>query len=300
MDFSKKILWQCQNAYIKAVGLKNKIYNKYTPDDFIWINGSGRSGTTWLGELMSTIPNSKLTDEPCKRNDSKRLLKINLRGIQYIPQGSTDWKEINSFFDDFFKTTEFNPNYFHQDISNLNNIKYWIVKEIRSHLFLPWLIDRYQLNKVINIVRNPYDVINSQRQHGAWDKNMTSFDFSSFHYKDYYTQYERLYKPINSNIEYLAFEWCLQNSYLLNHEYNNQKWLTIRYEALKANPVKTIEQIFSFINIDVPPNIMENISKPSISSINNKDKKSKSQLETKDIETINYFLNAFQMNEFIS
>jgi hypothetical protein len=287
-----KIKWQLQNIYLQLLANKNTFTHKYNANNFIWINGSGRSGTTWLGELLANIPNSKLVDEPLRKSDSKKLLQLNFRGIQHIPQDSTDWKEIVQYFDRFFATAEFNPNHFHMDISGVNNVAFWIIKEIRSHLFLPWLIDRYKLNKVINIIRNPYHVIGSQLVHGSWNKEVKQFDFSSFRYQEYYKQYEYLYKPINSNIEYLAFEWCLQNSYLLNHNYNEKKWLNVRYEDLCTNPTETIEKIFTYLQIDIPNSIYGNINKTSNSGKSNKEEK---QLNAEQKEIINYYLKEFNL-----
>lgn len=292
-QISHKLKWHTQNAILQVIARYNLHTNRYKSDNFIWINGSGRSGTTWLGELLTTIPNSTLIDEPLKRSDSKYLNKINLRGIQYIPQGDDTWKEFNNYMDLFFKGAFFNPNHFHLDIKDVFQTKQWIVKEIRSHLMLPWVIDRYQIKKVINIVRNPYQVIGSQLLHGAWNNNVNQFDFSNFKYQEFYKQYEHLYKSINSNIEYLAFEWCLQNSYLLNHDYNDKKWLNIRYENLQNDPIAVIDKIFTYLQLEIPKNIYNNLNKISFSGKSNEDKK---QLNTQQIETINYYLKMFNIS----
>lgn len=157
---------------------------------------------------------------------------------------------------------------------------------------MPWLIDRYKLNKVINITRNPYHVIGSQLGHGSWNKEVKHFDFSSFKYQEFYKQHEYLYKPINSNVEYLAFEWCLQNSYLLNHDYNEKKWLNVRYEDLCANPTETIEKIFAYLQIDIPNSIFNNVNKISHSGQSNK---KENQLSVQQKEIIDYYLREFNL-----
>ncbi len=91
------------NPYILSV-TKPK-FNDYSK--VMIISGSPRSGTTWLGELISNIPKSIMLFEPLNLNHNPKALQQGFKWRTYINSKTID-KNANEFFTNLLKGKNLN------------------------------------------------------------------------------------------------------------------------------------------------------------------------------------------------
>ncbi|MEM6630814.1 MAG: sulfotransferase domain-containing protein [Bacteroidota bacterium] len=276
-SYSKRISWKLKNAYLKSIILKNRFSSySYPYKNNILVFGSGRSGTTWLSEiLVKSVDHSVLINEPLKNAKSKEIDRLGFTGWgQYIPENDQEWKEAHYLFQKLFSGRWFNPNHLHP-INSLQEIplaKWWVHKFIRGNLLMPWIINNFSVVKPIYIIRNPFAVVNSQLQHAGWGlaKNPdfpNGVQIPPFKYfNQFYQKYEEKFLKIRRIEELLALRWCMENEYILSHPYHNQKWITIMYESLLRDPKAEITRISQALAIPFRQNEMKELRRPSKSA----------------------------------
>lgn len=270
-----KVEWQFKNIIFKA--FQYKLGN--SPVDYttnIVLFGSGRSGTTWLGEVLSAQEGVTLIDEPLKLSNSYRVQSLGFTGWgQYIPEYEKNWGAAHKYFQDLLTGREFNPNHVLNHNKNIFDIfftKVWLFKFIRAHFLMPWLLNNFEVRKPIFIIRNPYSVIASQMQHVGWGLGkQLKFDKpilvpNSRYYKEFYAHYQERFSKIQRLEELLALRWVMENEFVVNHPYHNKKWHTITYEDLYLNPCLEINKIQQACGINLSKNILDNLFKPSKSA----------------------------------
>jgi len=256
MELIEKLKWKSQWALLKGRSWQYRESSKFTHSDNVIIAGSGRSGTTWLAEVLSSRPEYVLVNEPLKNHNSKRVQKIGFTGWgQYIPEDA-DWPEATRFFHDLFTGQELNPNYFTNGLPNYHT-ELFVHKFIRIPFLLPWLCENFNTRKPIYIIRNPYAVISSQLRHVGFGKNK---DFRTGihdklpqfqHFNSFYAEWGQYFENLENYTQKLALHWILENKYVLNHPYCGNKWRVISYEEFILDPVDTLEVIKSETEINI-------------------------------------------------
>ena len=275
-NFKSILTWKAKNVYLKSISFRNRHPSfSYPIDSNIVIFGSGRSGTTWIAEVLNQIEGSTLLNEPLKNSNSKRIQKLGLTGWgQYIPENDTEWKEAHRFFTQLFSGQVYNPNHIHPKNSYraIPKTTWWIHKFIRANLLMPWILNNFVIRPPLFIIRNPYAVVNSQLKHVGWGKGRRK-DFPNGitlphfeHFPEYYEKYAEAFAKVRRMEQQLTLRWIMENEYILSHPYHNHKWLTLSYELLVMHPKRELGRIFSNLDIHPPDDLFEHIRKMSNSS----------------------------------
>ncbi len=271
-------------------------YNKY-----LIIAGSGRSGTTWLAELLNNIPNSVLIFEPLNIDANPKLDNSEFNVNKYLDPGEVSQVDYN-FFENLFRLSflcKWDTKFI--SIFDVFKVDYYIIKFIRANLIINWLSEKFPIKKPIFIIRHPCAVVSSLLKF-KWgnDKiNKINLPFPFFRDIDHnqLTQEEKL-----------ALSWCEDNYVPLS---TNNSFIVVSFEGLVVYPEKELNRIFELWNIPVPKDIMKKLNIPSqtyFSKNNNNnmnDKKINSteiltkwkiQLEKGQIEKILKIVNKSGMN----
>jgi len=133
-----------------------------------------------------------------------------------------------------------------------------LVKFIRLNRLLPWVAKRFQLRKIIFIIRHPCAVIDSQLKTG----------FCGYHpnnppYKDIYptqknildeaskiegldTRILKRLQEIDTREEIIAASWCLDNYIPLSYP-KPYPWTLVVYEKLMKDGEREINRLFNEI-----------------------------------------------------
>jgi len=126
--------------------------------DTILMTGSPRSGTTWLMEVLDSIPGYTFIFEPLNPTFFTEIPKLGLLDKPYIKKDD-EWVELERYLNRAFTGPIYSvlPPYNFKIkplIHRLLNHRL-IVKSIRLTRVLPWITNRFDLRSTILLIRHP-------------------------------------------------------------------------------------------------------------------------------------------------
>ena len=152
----------------KIAALLDKIIfscKTFRSEDVIIIAGSPRTGTTWLMEILGSIPDYLTLYEPLLLTWFPKARDAGFTPRTYIPLNA-DAPRKKDYFGQVFagKITSKLPHYRFttKEIRRRFKANKLIIKFVRANRMLPWLINNFQSRLVIFLVRHPCATIASQ------------------------------------------------------------------------------------------------------------------------------------------
>jgi hypothetical protein len=194
----------------------------------IAIFGAPRSGTTWLGQLFNSSPNTLYRFQPLFSYEFKSKLTI-----------ASSKQDIQNFYLDLINA---------QSQFTLTNLLFpktipthLVWKEVRYHHITPNLLQNSN-TKIIYIERNPINVINS------WYNASSEFNPKWDIQKEWL---DAPLKNLNKPEEFNGFnKWLeVQTIHTINSHNHPDKVIKVKYEDLKLNPVKELKKLYKFCNL---------------------------------------------------
>jgi hypothetical protein len=212
------------------------------PENIVWIFGTGRSGSTWLGSMMGSFDGCVMWNEPLVGNlfGNFHYLRVGgrKRGRQYI-------------LGERYKETWLGPM---RDLvlggaaarfPEVIGGGYLIIKEPNGSIGSPLLMEALPESRMIFLIRDPRDVVASSmdaRSEGSWL------------YERRETQ-RRTSKPDRNPNVYVRMR---ANSYVQQIEKTWQAYrahggrkVLVRYEDLRADTLETMKRIYWALEIPV-------------------------------------------------
>jgi len=275
------------------------------------LTGDPRGGTTWLAEIIQSIPKTALVWEPLWLSQEKTFRNHNFSYRQFIPENAPEL-EIKSSFENLFSGKILNPFLCQfNSPTELKTAEQLLIKFCRANQLLPWLTRAFDFKYApIYIIRHPCAVIASQLKQGGWDHVSDKFHIPyDKPYPEFYSQHEDFLKKINSKIKVLAATWCLCNSVPLKHPKNNNNWITITYESLILEGEKQLKRIEKRWGIKIPETSYQKLQEPSATTVKGSPilerngsqlEYWKKQLSEQDIAEIMSVLNYFKIDLYNS
>ena len=270
----------------------------------IIIVGSARSGTSWLSETLARQHRYRMLFEPEQETRTKRghLLCDKWMTNETISKAARHY--LKRVF-----ANRVDCNWIGQNSNRTLKRHLWpfvpkkyIIKFVRANLLAKYMNETFEI-PVVHIIRNPYDVIESQsRVKFPWLIDLSlfanqqqlvllikdTFDFDI-------TDYEKL-----SNLEILALRWCIENVIPIEVlEPYQFKSTIIRYEDL-TNDISVFYELCNTFNLEPISNLEQIYLRPSSkthykSKIITKDVE-KAAFTTGQLQKINSILDAFKTN----
>ena len=212
------------------------------PENIVWIFGTGRSGSTWLGSMMESQDGCVMWNEP---------LVGNLFGNFYYFRAGDRKRGKHSILGERYKDTWLGPI---RDLvlggaaarfPEVAEGGYLFIKEPNGSIGSPLLMEALPESRMIFLIRDPRDVVASSmdaRSEGSWlagrreDQGRTA-------------KSER-----NPN----TYARMRANSYVQQIEKTSQAYsahrgrkVMVRYEDLRAGTLDTMKRIYSDLEIPV-------------------------------------------------
>lgn len=211
--------------------------------------GTGRSGTTWLHELMSVLPTHRPIFEPfhpvqvpSAREFAHRYLRRDTpctaleEYLARVCYSRTDdawirWLHMG------IRDTEPMPRRAMQFAYNLPKVKPWartrVVKFIHANLMVPWLLSHFAA-RALYVVRDPFDVVRSQMGLG-WSTDLRPFLSQPTLVEDRLRNLVSWLDRLTGQPARLAASWAIQNLVALTSAPETKGLIVRRYEDLR-NP----------------------------------------------------------------
>ncbi len=234
--------------------LKN--FKKFMPENQFIIFSDPRGGSTWLAEMLSTIPTTALIWEPLNIGYMNQFRDLGFGWRQYIPE-NVIWPEALNTFNQVLGGKILNE----WTLLKTSTHEYLFANQLifkicRGNMLLPWITRHFDFNfQPIYLVRHPFAVVNSQLQQGGWDQSFQRFEVPDMPFNDIYKNHGKFLTSLSSKEELLVAHWCITNRIPLTHKMNNINWITIFYENLLSDPEKEIRRIFNRWDIELPATI---------------------------------------------
>jgi hypothetical protein len=211
-------------------------------ENIVWIFGTGRSGSTWLGSMMGGLDGCAMWNEP---------LVGNLFGNFYYFRVGDRKLRRHTILGEPYKETWLGPM---RDLvlggaaarfPEVVGGGYLIIKEPNGSIGAPLLMQALPESRMIFLIRDPRDVVASSmdaRSEGSWLSERREAQ-------------RRTSKPDRNPNVYVRVR---ANSYVQQIEKAGQAYsahggrkVMVRYEDLRADTLKTMKRIYSALEIPV-------------------------------------------------
>lgn len=231
----------------------------------IWLVGDGRSGSTWLSDLINWDRSYRELFEPFHPHIVRQVRDYEL--FQYLRPDETNselGRFLTSVFSGKFKHLRADvsqPRLFYQGI---------LVKDIFAHLLVPWVHQNMPHVKKVLIIRNPFAVALSKQKlnNWTWMREPQAFLKQKPLYDDYLAPHERIINQVGDDfIEKQILIWAIIH-YVLFQSLNQEDIHLVFYEDLVTNPSKEIKRLFRYLGKDWTDNevLLHKIAKPTRTS----------------------------------
>jgi len=240
---------------------------KYSLQSTIVVSGCPRSGTTWVAEVLNTIPGSTMLYEPLYLRAHPILREIGFRWQTHLnPEDRAP--EAKGYMKNVLEGKVLNPwTLSRANVDTILNTTTWIVKFVRANMLLGWLVRQFPIMPPLVIIRHPCAVIASQLRKGSWSHVTAPAECPEFFAM--FPQFSHIRDRVRHLDEILAVQWCMEYFTILNKPAPHP-WLLVSYENLVQDPEKGFSSIFSHFNQSLPSEGNRIIHKDSSTTVKNK------------------------------
>lgn len=300
------------------------------------ISGSGRSGTTWILDVLAGANDMRTAFEPLHPVVSEMTSNYSNR---FIKDGEThdDLKRyLSNIFSGDFRDTwidyRVRPDRLVPTLANISGkdngrvfLARWktlfrqsstyrrnigkpvITKFIRANLMYLWLLENFNA-RIIHIIRHPCAVIESKLRLGGADWNPTS-EMSRYLQQEPVKTWLNGYMDSNEidnlcSAGQFALVWCIENSIPMS--INDDRVLMVHFETLAAHNQSAWKQVANHLGLAEIPKTRQLIkpsqqTRPENKSTNYDYKMTyrwRSSLSKKDLKEIDRVLSSFDVGVY--
>jgi hypothetical protein len=234
------------------------------PKEIIWVVGDGRSGTTWVSNLINSRKQYRFMFEPFHPTLLPWIRKF--IEFQYIRPDNTSRYFLNR------GRAVFSGQLQHPHIDRHNQHKCHhglLVKDIHANLFINWVDVQFPHVKKVMILRHPFAVALSKMRLNRWNWSQDPEIFFSQPElcRDYLTGFEHVTERADSLFERYILTWSILH-YVPFQQLNNRQIHLVFYEELCTNPEQELSRLFSYLGepTNLEPEIRAMLKTPSRTS----------------------------------
>jgi len=239
----------------------------YDIEDTIVIAANGRGGSTWLTEVLASLPGYTVLWEPLQPGNNPEVLEHGFHWVDFIPRGAEAYQQ-REYLEEVLKGENLSTRLISRSqfcpLRLLQPQGGYLVKFVNASMLLPWLVDEFPVDAIL-LIRHPCAVVASQITHPAWGgvtKKNISFPerLASFH-----PHLVDVFESIETKEELLAFGWAIQ-TYVSLFVPQPHSWFLVTYEELVTDGHSVIEDIFNYLEHPVPSEAYDQLDIPSATS----------------------------------
>lgn len=207
----------------------------------IVLAGSGRSGTTWLGNIIAANPNMQTIFEPFDARRVPEAGQLPLRPYARPYEARPAWAAF---------TRRALTGQLHNRWVNRQGRRPWawrqLVKTIRTTLLLGW-IEAHFHPRIVFITRHPCAVVHSRLQL-QWETHLDTFLQQPQLMADYLEPYRAYIEGATTATEKHAVMWAVENLIPLR-QLQEHAWIFCTYEEFYADPTAEARRILAQLAI---------------------------------------------------
>lgn len=215
------------------------------PTQMTMVCGTGRSGTTWIGDVIASKTKSRTLFEPWILDEN------NMLQMGYLASANMSARRESPFY--ISAKTPISPSVEHQIRKvlfghhqygwvnqNLKSGFYMrrLVKEIRANLTLSVIARLWPEIRIVYIIRSPYKVVDSMidKMRAGWLFEWKIEDILRQEdlVEDWLSPFVNRIERAKSLPERLMVRWCIENHVVANQLRDNDNVLFVGYEQLRA------------------------------------------------------------------
>lgn len=223
-------------------GLGTLFIDRGQISDTVFLAGSGRSGTTWLEEILNHDNAFRAMFEPFHARMVDIISNWNYR--QYLRPENRGTKFLGP------ATTILSGAIHHPWIDQYNRQhfpKKRLIKDIRANLLLKWIKANFPEIPIIFLIRHPCAVVNSRMKLG-WDTHLKDFLVQDELVSDFLQPFKSEISSAQEIFDRQIFMWCIEN-YVPLKQFAPQEIIVTFYENLCLAPEVEAGKIFTFIGL---------------------------------------------------
>jgi hypothetical protein len=230
----------------------------YDLHETLVVAGSPRSGTTWLAEVLSSLPRSAILFEPehvLQVPDARRA------GLDWhvMKMPDDDWPEGKRYFERVLRGRVVTPwTVSHLPLGRALAPRRWIVKFVDVNLILGWLAAHFPVRPPVLVLRHPCAVVGSQLRRG-WTLDHAPRLKAFF---DRYPQFREYVASLEQQEEWMAAHWCI-HTYVPLMLPRPWPFLLTTYEQATKDPEREFGRLFEAWRLAVPADLVERAARPS-------------------------------------
>jgi hypothetical protein len=226
--------------------------------------GSGRSGTTWLGNILAAGPARRVVFEPFDYRKVPEAASLPLRPYARPDGHYPQWEKAARLA----LTGRLDNGWVNQE-----GRRWWawrvLVKEIRANLMLGWIHERFH-PRILLAMRHPCAVVAS-RLKLKWETHLDVFLDQPELVEDYLRPFLGLIHAAGSDVHAHAVMWCIENLVPLRQfaARPELKWQICTYEQLYNDPLCEAAKVLN--GLGLPLNVAARRVVNQVSSVTRAD-----------------------------
>jgi hypothetical protein len=202
--------------------------------------GSGRSGTTWVEEVIDRHHDHRVLFEPLRASEEPSIAGMP-HGLYLRPDDPAPrWRQP---VEDILRGRVRNRWTDHQN--HVVVARRRLVKEIRANPLLPWLATRFPDVRLVWLVRHPLAVAASARSLG-WDTHLDELLGQPDLVADHLEPLLPVLEAVDGPVERFVAQWCVENLVPFRMLAPDQVHLVF-YEELVDRPVEVAADLLRAI-----------------------------------------------------
>jgi len=257
----RKIVNLTRATVLKA----NYVFNNY--DEVVWLIGDGRSGTTWVSDLINYGKKYREMFEPFHPEFIRDMNFI--APHQYIRKNDSNEKLIALASDIF------HGKFTHPRVDSANRKLLYeglLIKDIFANLLCYWAVSKFPKIKPILLIRNPFAVAISKykMKNGFWATEPLDLLSQPTLLEDYLLPFEEMIKRVSYENNYILNQvliWSIIN-YVPLRQFDPGSIQICFYEDIYQEPSQAISKITQFVGgkqensaISLPKDVIERPSR---------------------------------------
>jgi hypothetical protein len=224
----------------------------------VFLAGTGRSGTTWLSELVNHDRRYRNVFEPFYPGKGTEF--VNFRSKQYLRTG--DRRE--EFIAPARRLLAGESRSLWTDRGGALVARRRLVKDVRANLLLGWMAETFPGMPIVLLVRHPGAVVSSRLALG-WRDNLSETMGQKDLVEDHLLPMEREILAARDPFERHLFLWCIDN-YVPLRQFPPGGLHLCFYENLLLEPEPELRHLFAFIGRDFDERVLRRSGRPSPTS----------------------------------